>query len=170
MSLRSVSTGDAELLAELYTAERAFLAPFDPPRPAEFFTVDGQQRELARLDRDRLAGRRYRFLIEADRHPVGTLSVSNVVRGAARSADLGYFVAQAWNGRGIATRAVREACRWAFGEGDLHRLQAGTLLDNVASQRVLERNGFARIGIAPAYLFIGGAWRDHLLFQRVAPA
>jgi [ribosomal protein S5]-alanine N-acetyltransferase len=168
VSLRSVSTDDAELLCELYTAERAFLAPFDPPRPAGFFTVDGQRRELARLERDRAADRRYRFLIEADGHPVGALSLSNIVRGAFRSADLGYFVAEAWNGQGVATRAVRQACAWAFGEGGLHRLQAGTLLANAASQRVLERNGFERIGVAPSYLFIGGAWRDHLLFQRIA--
>ena len=56
----------------------------------------------------------------------------------------------------------------AFGELALHRLEAGTLLDNIGSQRVLEKNGFERIGIARRYLFIGGDWRDHVLFQRVA--
>jgi ribosomal-protein-alanine N-acetyltransferase len=50
----------------------------------------------------------------------------------------------------------------------MHRLEAGTLVDNVASQRVLEKNGFERIGLARAYLRIAGAWRDHILFQRVA--
>jgi ribosomal-protein-alanine N-acetyltransferase len=50
----------------------------------------------------------------------------------------------------------------------MHRLEAGTLVDNVASQRVLEKNGFERIGLARAYLRIAGEWRDHILFQRVA--
>jgi len=45
-------------------------------------------------------------------------------------------------------------------------LEAATLVDNVASQRVLERNRFHRIGLAPRYLQIAGVWRDHLLFQR----
>ena len=50
--------------------------------------------------------------------------------------------------------------RVAFGELGLHRLQAETLLDNVASQKVLERNGFVRIGMAPTYLKIAGRWQD----------
>jgi ribosomal-protein-alanine N-acetyltransferase len=62
---------------------------------------------------------------------------------------------------------VDAVCRWAFGPGGLHRLEAGTMLDNVASQRVLEKNGFERIGIAREYLHIDGDWRDHVLFQKV---
>ena len=117
----------------------------------------------------RQADLRHRFLIVLDGRAVGVLSVSNLVRGPFQSANLGYWVAQQVNGRGVATRAVGEACRWAFGPAGLHRLEAGTLTDNVASQRVLERNGFERIGLAPRYLHIAGDWRDHVLFQRIAP-
>ncbi len=69
---------------------------------------------------------------------------------------------------GLATAAVREIVAVAFGELGLHRVQAGTLPHNAGSQRVLERNGFARIGVAPAYLSIAGRWQDHVLFQVVA--
>jgi ribosomal-protein-alanine N-acetyltransferase len=55
----------------------------------------------------------------------------------------------------------------AFDELGLHRVEAGTLLHNVRSQRVLERNGFVRFGVAPSYLRIAGQWRDHALFQRL---
>jgi ribosomal-protein-alanine N-acetyltransferase len=68
----------------------------------------------------------------------------------------------------VATRAVGLAVEQAFGRIGLHRLEAGTLVDNLASQRVLEKNGFVRIGVAPRYLRIAGDWRDHILFQRVA--
>ena len=98
------------------------------------------------------------------------VSVTNIVRGPFRSANLGYAVAREVNGRGITTHAVGEVCRWAFTEAGLHRLEAGTLLDNHASQRVLAKNGFEQIGIARNYLFIDGEWRDHILFQRVAGA
>jgi ribosomal-protein-alanine N-acetyltransferase len=57
---------------------------------------------------------------------------------------------------------------YAFGELDLHRLEAGTLLDNLASQRVLENNRFTRIGVARKHLLLGGEWRDHVLFERLA--
>ena len=85
-----------------------------------------------------------------------------------RAPNLGYWVAERLNNRGLATKAVGELIEVAFGELGLHRLEAGTLVDNIASQRVLEKNGFEPIGIARGYLHIGGEWRDHLLFQRLA--
>ena len=63
---------------------------------------------------------------------------------------------------------MADVVEFAFGSGRLHRLQAATLVDNHASQRVLEKNAFERIGLARRYLHIGGDWRDHILFQRVA--
>lgn len=76
------------------------------------------------------------------------------------------------NGRGLATAAVRGIMRVAFDELGLHRIQAETLLHNVGSQRVLERNGFVRFGVAPAYLKIAGEWQDHAMYQvvKAAPA
>jgi ribosomal-protein-alanine N-acetyltransferase len=56
----------------------------------------------------------------------------------------------------------------AFGELELHRLEAGTLVDNFGSQRVLEKNGFERYGLARRFLLIGGEWYDHVLFERIA--
>jgi [ribosomal protein S5]-alanine N-acetyltransferase len=162
--IRPVREDDAVELAALYRSNREFLAPFEPPRPDEFFTAEGQ---LERLDRQLEAGAHPFAILDGDAI-AGTINVSNVVHGAFRSANLGYFVDHARNGRGLATEAVGDVIEAAFGELALHRLEAGTLLDNVGSQRVLEKNGFERIGIARRYLFIGGDWRDHLLFQRVA--
>jgi [ribosomal protein S5]-alanine N-acetyltransferase len=167
VELRPVRVADAEVLARIYAANRGFLAPYDPARPEGFFTVDGQRRELEQVVQQSAADLRHRFVILADGEPVGIVSVANIVRGVFQSASLGYWVARSVNGRGVGTRAVGEICRWAFGPGGLHRLEAGTLLDNVASQRVLEKNGFDRIGIARDYLHIDGDWRDHILFQKV---
>ena len=62
---------------------------------------------------------------------------------------------------------MRLACQAADREVGLHRLEAGTLLHNVASQRVLTKCGFERIGAARSYLHIDAAWQDHVLFQRL---
>jgi [ribosomal protein S5]-alanine N-acetyltransferase len=169
VELRPVQPSDAETLARPFSQQRDFLAPYDPDRPEAFYTVAGQRAELEQSLIQREADLRHRFLILLAGEAVGALSISNLVRGPFQSANLGYWVAQQVNGRGVGTQAVGEACRWAFGEGGLHRLEAGTLTDNVASQKVLERNGFERIGLAPRYLHIAGEWRDHLLFQRIAP-
>lgn len=47
-------------------------------------------------------------------------------------------------------------------------MEAATLIDNVTSQRVLEKNGFERIGLARRFLRIDDEWRDFFLFQRLA--
>jgi ribosomal-protein-alanine N-acetyltransferase len=90
------------------------------------------------------------------------------VHGFFRSANVGYWVARDRQNRGLATSAVADVVRHAFDELELHRVEAGTLVDNIASQRVLEKNGFTRIGVARKYLLIAGVWRDHVLFERIA--
>ena len=107
-------------------------------------------------------------MITVDDAPVGRVNLNNVVLGAFCSADLGYWVDQAHNGRGVATAAVAAVVRIAFTELGLHRVQAGTLLHNRGSQRVLERNGFTPDRGGSALLHIAGRWQDHLLFQRLA--
>jgi [ribosomal protein S5]-alanine N-acetyltransferase len=164
--LRALQVSDAQMLTDLYTANREFLAPFDPNRPPDFWTVDGQLRSLRQLERDRPADMGERFLIEVDGEPGGVISVSRVFRGPFQNAGIGYWVAQRLNGRGVATQAVRQVCEWGFGQAGLHRIEAATLVDNTASQTVLRRNRFTEIGMSPRYLHIAGTWRDHLLFAR----
>jgi RimJ/RimL family protein N-acetyltransferase len=59
---------------------------------------------------------------------------------------IGYSMLPGFRGRGAATRAVRLLSAWALTTG-VKRLVAGTMPDNVASQRVLEKAGFVREGI-----------------------
>ena len=158
--IRRLRPEDAAGLAALLRANRDFLAPFDPVRDERFFTPEGQADRIRRHD--------HLYAILDDGELAGTIALSNISLGAFRSANVGYWVDQARNGRGLASGAVADVAELAFGELELHRLEAGALVDNIASHRVLERNRFTRIGVAPRYLHIGGAWRDHVLFQRTA--
>ena len=65
-------------------------------------------------------------------------------------ADVGYWLAPVGRGRGVMTRALLLVAGYAFRERGVVRLELYTLLDNVASQRVAERAGFVREGIARA--------------------
>ena len=159
-TIRLLREDDARALLDLRLANRAFLAPFDPVRPESFFTL-ATQSEIAR-NPDGL-----RFAILDGGALAGTIALSNVSYGSFRSANVGFWVSADRNGRGLATRAVGELVEHAFRVVGLHRLEAGTLVDNVGSQRVLKKNGFEQIGLARKYLHIDGAWRDHLLFQRI---
>ena len=162
--IRPVRPEDTGELAALYGANRDFLAPFEPRRPEDFFTEEGQRDRLAR----QLADDSHPFAILDADEIVGTINLFNIVRGALESGTIGYWVDQHRNGRGLATRAVAEIVAYAFGEVALHRVEAATLVDNVPSQRVLEKNGFDRIGLARRFLRIDDEWRDFLLFQRLA--
>ena len=61
--------------------------------------------------------------------------------------DIGYGVAASRRGRGVGRRAVWELLMWARERGGLVAVTASTSVTNVASQLVLERNGFARVGM-----------------------
>ena len=168
VTIRPAVRADAPALAALFSAQRKHLAPWDPRREPAFFTRGGQRARLVQVERERTAGTSFRFVILEGGELAGEVSVTNVVRRSFQSANVGYWVAGERNGRGVATAAVAAACTIAFGELELHRLEAGTLLHNVGSQMVLDRNGFTPFGVAPKYLRIAGAWCDHVLFQRTS--
>ncbi|HEX3618046.1 MAG TPA: GNAT family protein [Solirubrobacteraceae bacterium] len=111
----------------------------------------------------------YAFVILRDGIIVGDLNLTQVIRGAEESANVGLLVDAGCRGQGIATTAIALACRIAFEELSLHRLEAGIQPANLASQKAFIRNDFERIGLARGFLFVNGAWRDHLLFQKLAP-
>ncbi|MCP2328910.1 ribosomal-protein-alanine N-acetyltransferase [Hamadaea flava] len=177
IQIRPAVIADAAELSRLYTENREFLRPWEPVRDETFFTKDGQEARLAIGEAARAAGIENRCVIVAPSGEVdaggpseivGMISLTAIERGPVQGAHLGYWVAQSANGRGVGSAAVAAVLDLAFGELGLHRLEAGTLLHNAGSQKVLLRNGFEEIGVARRYIRIAGQWQDHLLFQRLA--
>lgn len=166
--LRLLTIDDVPEMTSLLRDQSSHLEPWEPRRGPEYFT-EAVQRDLAEQTlEDFEAGTRVPFLIcDENGALVGVLNLNGIVRGAFQSCAMGYWVRSDRAGRGYATEAVKEAVKFAFTELDLHRVQAETLAENVASQRVLARNGFQLFGAAPEYLKINGHWRDHLMFQKL---
>jgi len=156
--IRPLIPADAEELTALLVANREATAGYSPDLPDSFFTCDGQRTRIESTD--------HLYAILDDASLAGTIALSNLARGPFQSASVGYWVDAGRQGRGLATEALSALVELAFATLGLHRLEAATLPDNVASQRVLEKNRFTFIGMAPRYLHIAGAWRDHLVFQR----
>ena len=166
---RLVTLNDVPVLAELLRVNRDFLAPWEPIRRDDYFTVDGQRAVIgAAIEQHQQDSTLPYVILDDSARVVGRITLNEIVRGPLQSCSLGYWVGAADNGRGLATAAVRDIIDVAFEELGLHRIQAGTLLDNLRSQRVLERNGFVRFGVAPAYLNIAGKWQAHAMYQVVA--
>jgi [ribosomal protein S5]-alanine N-acetyltransferase len=161
--IRPAAPADAQAILDLRLANRKRLEPFEPDAPEDpesRYRLDGVELWVAAG-----AGR---FVIVDAGAVAGTVGLFDIKGVPMSSAILGYWVDAAHEGRGLATRAVGEAVGVAFGDLGLHRLEAGTRVDNVASQRVLQRNGFGCVGLLRRHLLIRGEWVDHLLWERLA--
>jgi ribosomal-protein-alanine N-acetyltransferase len=167
---RLITPADAAALAALVRTNREFLAPWEPLRGEDYFTEAGQRADIEQaLERHKIGNALPHVIVDSNGAVVGRITLNGIVRGAFQSCSVGYWLSAAAGGRGLATAALREIKATAFGDLGLHRIQAETLMHNTPSQRVLARNGFVRIGLAPTYLKIAGRWQDCLMYQAINP-
>jgi ribosomal-protein-alanine N-acetyltransferase len=158
---------EAETVA-FFTRNRAHFARWDPPAPADFYTVGFWERSVARSVEDFLADRAVRFdlfdgTVADSRRIIGRMGFSQIFRGPFQSCVLGYQIDANYEGRGLMFEALTAAVHYMFDVKMLHRIQANHLPENARSAALLARLGFVREGLAKDYLFIGDRWRDHVL-------
>jgi ribosomal-protein-alanine N-acetyltransferase len=166
-SFRALALADAPALAAAYVRNREHLAPWDPERPGAFYTVAGMVAHIQeRLDLEAKGLFRNFVIVGPDGSILGRANIQNIVRGTMQGGTLGYFVDKDHLRRGLARASVEFLEEQALDLG-LHRLEAGTMVENVPSQRVLEACGYEQYGMAPQLLFLKGAWRDHVLYQKL---
>lgn len=167
--IRLLNPSDEPALVELRRHNQAFLEPWEPRRPKHFADPETQRAQLRKAVTDAEQDRAYSFgIFTLDDQLVGTLNLSNVVRGVWQNATIGYFVDEESNGRGFATEAIELAVRLAFTQLELHRVQAAVMPRNPGSLRALEKAGFRHEGNSLRYLQIAGAWEDHLMLAITA--
>lgn len=165
VTLRPFDHSDAEAWRIARQRSAEWLTPWDatvPPggegRPSSF-------RSLVRtLKRSARKGTAYPFAIDVDGVFAGQVTVSNIVRGSAQFASIGYWIDLEYAGRGIMPRAVAMAIDHCFSTARLHRIEIAIRPENTNSLRVVEKLGLHQVGFAPRYLHIDGAWRDHRLY------
>jgi [ribosomal protein S5]-alanine N-acetyltransferase len=162
----------AEHLA-FFTRNDDHFRPWDPPRPRGLLTVDYWLQQLARSQAEFEAGTAVRLAALRKAAPslmVGRINLTQIARGPFQSAMLGYAIDAAHEGQGLMREALHAVIGYAFGELKLHRLEANVRPENLRSLRSLAALGFERTGLARRYLFIDGAWRDHVQYQRINDA
>lgn len=159
-------------IAAFYARNRDFLAPFEPVRPEDFYTVAGQKRELRAEEEDIRLGRGMRLYLAEKQNPeviCGMVGLNNIVWGSVQSCTLGYKIDRDLQGRGYGTQAVKRAVEIAFQVLGLHRVEANIMPRNAASIRVAEKCGMEREGLSRQFLEINGKWEDHLRYAVVNP-
>lgn len=145
---------------------RAFLEPWEPLWAPDDLERTAYRRRLSRWCDEIADGLSFPYFVfaRADGALLGGVTLSQVRRGVTQAGTIGYWMGKTHAGRGYMTEAVGVLARHAFVTLELHRLEAACLPDNTRSIRLLEKVGFAREGVARAYLCIAGVWRDHVLW------
>jgi [ribosomal protein S5]-alanine N-acetyltransferase len=168
--LRAPQIADFSEWASLREQSRAFLARWEPEWPADDLTRGAFRNRLRRYANEMHEDSGYSFLIfrAGDHALLGGATLSNVRRGVAQSANLGYWIGAGHARRGYMSAAVTALIPFAHGQLRLRRIEAACLPENAISVRLLEKLGFKREGYARQYLCIAGHWQDHLLYARLS--
>jgi len=165
----------APRLVAYFQRNQSHLAPWEPRRTAEFFTETWWARQLEQNQREFAEARSMRLVLSPreDEHGgpvVGVANFTSIVRGPFQASLLGYSLDAEHEGRGLMFEALRGAIDYAFGSLQLHRVMANYQPQNERSADLLARLGFEKEGFARDYLYLDGAWRDHVLTALTNPA
>jgi len=165
VTLRPLAISDAKAWRQARQRNAAWLVRWDATVPPGVDPRTSTFRALVkRLRRAARAGTTYPFAVEVDGAFAGQLTVNNIVRGSAQFASIGYWLDQAYAGRGVMPRAVAMAIDHCFTTAGLHRIEICIRPENTNSLRVVEKLGIREIGYAPRFLHIDGDWRDHRIY------
>lgn len=169
IELRPIRKRDASAWRRLRGEQVDWLGPWEATLPPETQSPFLTHRAMigVMLSHAR-AGRTMPFAVTWEDELVGIVTVGSITWGSSRSANIGYWIARTHAGRGIIPTAVALVCDHLFTTAGLHRIEIAIRPENERSLRVVDKLGFAEVGLAPSYLHIAGQWRDHRVFQLVA--
>ena len=105
--------------------------------------------------------------VAADGKIVGNISVEQKSDVYCKDGEIGYLLLTDCWSKGIMTEAVRQICAAAFSELEIIRITGLVYAPNIASQRVLEKNGFVREGLQKNAVYKAGKIYDLCLFGKL---
>lgn len=164
--LRSPVDGDRDEFVALRRASREHLEQWEPIPPSglDLYSPEAFDRELASSNTER--EQKWLVCMRDTGAIAGRIALGNIERGPFQNGRFGYWIGAEYAGQGLMSEALSLAVGYAFAGDDegglgLHRVCANVVPRNVASQRVLEKVGFAKEGLSEKYLQIQGVWEDH---------
>ena len=165
LRLRAPRRGDAAPLHDAIAETLADLVPWLPWARADHGAAETRRYlRAARSAWSRQSAFEFVIELRESGRLAGVTSLHRVDWLRA-SAGLGYWVRRSEWSRGIATEAANAALGHALAALRLHRIEALVALENKASQRVIEKLGFTREGIAREAEFVDGRYLDHIQYS-----
>ena len=162
VTLRPAAPRDADLLRQ-WRSEGS-VRRFQPLNelPTAQLRADVASQRMSDLYRGR--GEKFQWIVQVDAQPAGwiTLVVSNWEHGLA---EVGYALSTVFQNRGVMSEALTVLLDDLFQNTLLERIEARCAVENVGSQRVLEKCGFAQEGCLRAYFKLRGRRVDNFLYS-----
>lgn len=109
----------------------------------------------------------FAFAITVDGAVIGSISVSRQDNIHRQTAELGYYIAEEYWGKGITTEAVKQICDYVFSMSDIIRIYAEPFAYNTASCRVLEKSGFQYEGTLRKNAVKNGKVLDMKIYSKI---
>lgn len=161
----------AEQVLQFYLDNREVFEQYETDRSQNFYTYEHHKTMLHCEYNFAVKQSAVRFWVYEKTNPqriIGTVSLQDIRRGCYQSCGLGYkFDQRIWR-RGYAKESITKCIYIAFVEMKLHRMEAYTLPDNIASRSLLEKLGFAWEGTKRQSVKLHGTWRDHEMYALLA--
>jgi len=104
------------------------------------------------------------FAIEVNRKAVGGIGIHPQSDIMKKNAELGYWLGEDYQGKGIITKAITQMIAFGFKTFDITRIYARPFGTNLASQRVLEKTGFTLEARIEKNIFKNGEFYDELIY------
>lgn len=139
VQIRTWELSDAKDLA-MALSNKKILDNLRDGLPYPYTEQDGRAYISAMLTADR--NKTFAFAITANGKVVGSIGAFRQDNIHSRTAEIGYYIAEEYWGKGIGTEAVKLLCRYVFTHTDMIRVYAEPFVCNIASCRVLEKAGF----------------------------
>ena len=160
ISIRYQQVGDARRFFEILNNPNFLYFPAKPE------TIKAEQEFLRKNAALRQSGEQFNYSILLNGKVVGATGIHIEAR-RNYYAEIGYFVDEAYWGRGIACEAVRQLEEMAFNDLGIVRIEINMLKRNKASERVAIKCGYRKEGIGRKKLPLNGEYLDCYVYSKV---
>ena len=165
ISLELLDLKNAQDIYDFEVENRAYFEENLPSRGEDYYVLENYNNIIEELIDEQNHGECFMYVIRNETGKViGRINFVSVKNEKTKTAELGYRIGQTEIGKGIATRAVKMALNLGFERHQLDEVTAGTSTDNIASQKILEKNGFTCIGIDKNYMQLNGKQVDNVKY------
>lgn len=163
ISLKPTEVADAEPLFDLVAQNRAYLKTWLPWVDA-MATANDERQFIEGMLTKQAQGDVFLATIIVDGEVAGVIDIHNISALNHRG-EIGYWLGQAFTGRGVMTKSLERLEEIAFTELDLHKIQLGAMVANKASRAVAERRQYHLDATLPENILVNEQYHDEVIYS-----